>query len=70
MTDKWLKNGNPRDISRSEIAYEVNFGGFQLVDACVNLLRLKSFNNMFGTIFQASPKVRMGNELIRPFWTP
>ena len=136
-TDKWLRNGNPRDISRSEIAYEVKFGGrtetwmddqgrfrarwkrktmfypatsdrkyhdhvnpahqlahvmghhfpialrsytrssstspfffFQLVDACVNLLRLKSFNDMFGTIFQASPKVRMGNELIRPFWTP
>src|SRR6476661_1234567 len=27
MTDKWLKNGNPWDIARSEIAYEVKFGG-------------------------------------------
>ena len=27
MTDKWLKNGNPWDIARSEIAYEVMFGG-------------------------------------------
>jgi glycogen phosphorylase len=23
-TDKWLKNGNPWDIARSEIAYEVD----------------------------------------------
>jgi starch phosphorylase len=27
MTDKWLKNGNPWDIARSEIAYDVKFGG-------------------------------------------
>ncbi len=27
MTDKWLKNGNPWDIARSEIAFEVKFGG-------------------------------------------
>ncbi len=27
MTDKWLKNGNPWEIVRSEIAYEVKFGG-------------------------------------------
>jgi glycogen phosphorylase len=26
-TDKWLRNGNPWDIARSEIAYEVKFGG-------------------------------------------
>ncbi|MDB6175628.1 MAG: glycogen/starch/alpha-glucan phosphorylase [Chthoniobacteraceae bacterium] len=26
-TDKWLKNGNPWEIVRSEIAYEVKFGG-------------------------------------------
>ena len=25
MTDKWLKNSNPWDIARSEIAYEVKF---------------------------------------------
>src|SRR6476646_5821648 len=27
ITDKWLRNGNPWDIARSEIAYEVKFGG-------------------------------------------
>ncbi|HWB04662.1 MAG TPA: glycogen/starch/alpha-glucan phosphorylase, partial [Verrucomicrobiales bacterium] len=26
-TDKWLRNGNPWEIPRSEIAYEVKFGG-------------------------------------------
>ena len=27
ITDKWLRNGNPWEIARSEIAYEVKFGG-------------------------------------------
>jgi starch phosphorylase len=27
ITDKWLRNGNPWEISRSEIAYAVKFGG-------------------------------------------
>jgi glycogen phosphorylase len=27
ITDKWLRFGNPWEISRPEIAYEVNFGG-------------------------------------------
>ncbi len=27
ITDKWLKNGNPWEIARPEIAYEVMFGG-------------------------------------------
>ena len=27
ITDKWLKNGNPWEIARPEIAYEVKFGG-------------------------------------------
>ena len=27
ITDKWLKNGNPWEIARSEIAFEVKFGG-------------------------------------------
>jgi starch phosphorylase len=27
ITDKWLKNGNPWEIARSEIAYAVKFGG-------------------------------------------
>ena len=27
ITDKWLRNGNPWEIPRSEIAYEVKFGG-------------------------------------------
>ena len=27
ITDKWLRNGNPWEIARPEIAYEVKFGG-------------------------------------------
>lgn len=27
VTDKWLRNGNPWEIARPEIAYEVKFGG-------------------------------------------
>jgi len=27
ITDKWLKNGNPWEIARSETVYEVKFGG-------------------------------------------
>ena len=27
ITDKWLRNGNPWEIARPEIAYEVGFGG-------------------------------------------
>ena len=27
ITDKWLRNGNPWEIARPEIAYEVSFGG-------------------------------------------
>ena len=27
VTDKWLRNGNPWEIPRSELAYEVKFGG-------------------------------------------
>ena len=27
ITDKWLRNGNPWEIARSEIAFEVKFGG-------------------------------------------
>jgi starch phosphorylase len=27
ITDKWLKNGNPWEIARSEVAYDVKFGG-------------------------------------------
>jgi starch phosphorylase len=27
ITDKWLKNGNPWEIARSEIAFDVKFGG-------------------------------------------
>ncbi|MGA7393938.1 MAG: glycogen/starch/alpha-glucan phosphorylase [Terrimicrobiaceae bacterium] len=27
ITDKWLRNGNPWEIPRSEISYEVKFGG-------------------------------------------
>jgi starch phosphorylase len=27
ITDKWLKNGNPWEIARSEIVYDVKFGG-------------------------------------------
>ncbi len=27
ITDKWLRNGNPWEIPRSEIAYDVKFGG-------------------------------------------
>jgi glycogen phosphorylase len=27
ITDKWLRNGNPWEIARSEIAYQVKFGG-------------------------------------------
>ena len=27
VTDKWLRNGNPWEIARSEIAYDVKFGG-------------------------------------------
>ena len=27
ITDKWLRHGNPWEIARSEIAYDVNFGG-------------------------------------------
>jgi starch phosphorylase len=27
VTDKWLKNGNPWEIARSETVYEVKFGG-------------------------------------------
>jgi starch phosphorylase len=28
ITDKWLRNGNPWEIPRSEIAYAVKFGGY------------------------------------------
>src|SRR5688572_29935266 len=27
VTDKWLKNGNPWEVARPEIAFEVKFGG-------------------------------------------
>src|SRR5205823_4455131 len=27
ITDKWLRLGNPWEIGRCEVAYEVNFGG-------------------------------------------
>ena len=43
------------------------FSSFSSLTLASILLRLKSFNDTFGTIFQASPTVRMGNELIRPF---
>jgi glycogen phosphorylase len=31
ITDKWLKNGNPWEVARPEIGYEVMFGGHSVV---------------------------------------